>query len=649
MKYPKLFAPGQIGKVQLRNRAVMMPMSSNLVENDGTPGEHMRRYYAERARGGIGLIIVEAAGVDRETSCLAARDLLIDADYTTIAHARMTEAVHRHGAKIFSQLLHSGAIANIKYNKSPILAPSDVPAGPGRPVPQPTLDDIHRIEDKFIQAACRAAKAGYDGVEIHAAHGNLMTEMLSPHYNKRTDAYGGSFENRMRMITEIIGGIRQEVGAGFALSVRMSGDEMSPWLEDMMDLGYGLRVAKYLESLGIDCLNVSNGSAVFPNGNCEPFSYQPGWKKHIAKAYTAALEIPVIATNTIKTPAFAESLLEEGVSDFVGLGRSLFADPAFMRKAREGREGEIRTCIGCMYCRERVIQNNLNVQCSVNPRLGCEADYAAPQQNGKGRPVAVVGAGPAGMEAAKILADRGFAVTIYEKEDRVGGWLHLADKPRFKENIQGLIDTMEQEVRDRGVTVRTGFDAAPEAVEADSHPIAVFLAAGADWIRPEIPGADKPFVCTPEAVLCGKAGLTGSAVVIGCGNTGLECAEMLLDRGVSVTMADMLDEAGKGIYPVIKNDLMGRILPSEPSILLRHKLLEVTDNGVLLEDMETGEQKAIQADTVCLSLGSAPVPGLYERFAAVFDRVIPVGSAEKDGRIHDATKTGFTKGFAFDA
>lgn len=650
MAYPELFKEGRIGSLTIRNRSVMSPMHTGLMNADGTASERFIRYYEERARGGIGLIINEATGVDDVYSAIGARQLRMSQDYQVVPAERLTEAVHKYGAKIFAQLHHAGATSHAKYcdNRQPI-APSNVPAGPGRPEPRPmSVDEIKEVEQKFVDAAIRCKKAGYDGVELHGAHGYLLAEMFSPHYNKRTDEYGGTFENRMRMITEIIQGIRAALGPKFPISVRICGDEMTTWLDDMMDLEYGLKIAKYLEAQGIDCINISNGSAVNPNANCEPYSYKPGWKKHVAAAYKKALSIPVIATNTIKDPDFAESLLEEGVCDFVALGRSQFADPEFMKKAHEGRSNEIRKCIGCMYCRERVIWNDMCVECSVNPRVGCEYIYDAPKENGNGRPVAVIGAGPAGMEAAKILADRGFAVTVYEKNQQVGGWMNLADKPRFKDNIQGLIDTMELELKKRGVTVKLGVQATPELVKQEVDPVGVFVATGADWIIPPIKGVEKSIVCTPEDIVLKKVRPQGTAVVVGSGNTGIECVEMLQDDGVKVTMVDMLNQVGRGIYPIVLDDLMSRVNKHDPTILLRHKLLEITDTGVIVEDVSSGEQKAIQADKVCLSLGSAPIKGLAESFKSAFDKVVVIGSAEKDGRIHDATKQGYMAGYVFE-
>ncbi len=651
MEYTKLFERASIGRMKLKNRAVMAPEHVSLCEPDGYPGARMIRYYEERARGGVGLIFTEASSVEREHSSTGQNSFYISEDKAISPLTRLTEAIHKYDAKCIVQLYHGGATVNPKFieGRQP-WAPGDVPAAPGGVVPHAlTTDEIHEVQKKFVEAAVRCLKAGYDGLELHGAHGYLIAEMWSPHYNNRTDEYGGSFENRMRFIDEIIAMIRKETGPGVVLGVRMCGDEMSGWLEDMLDLEDGLKIGKHLEEQGIDYISISNGSAVNGNANCDPYSYRPGWKKHVAKAFKEIMDIPVIATNTIKSPDFAEELLEEGVCDFVALGRSQFADPEFMLKAKEGRPEDIRQCIGCMYCRERVIWQSMPVECSVNPRLGCEIDYdRVPQKTGGGRPVAVIGGGCGGMEAAKILADRGYKVTLYEKNDEPGGRLHLADKPRFKEIITHLTETMVHEIKQRGVDIRLGVWATPEMVKEDIDPVGVFICTGSDWIIPPVPGADKPIVCTPEELLLGKTGPCKKAVVVGCGNTGIECVETLQNSGAEVTAIDMLDEICKGVYPVITNDLMSRVNEHEPVILLKHALKEITDSGIVCEDMESGEVKEIEADLVCLSVGSRPDAGLIESFEKAFDNVITIGSAVKDGRIHDAIKQAYIKGYAFE-
>ena len=646
MAYEKLFEKGHIGPLTIRNRAVMSPMGTDLADTNGNAYQRLIAYYAERAKGGIGLIINEYTGVDDVDSIPTQHNLRMAQDYNVKAAEELTRTVHQYGAKIFAQLHHGGATSKSAFTGRQNLSPSGIPMAPGGELPREmTLEDIKRVQDKFVAAAVRCKKAGYDGVELHGAHGYLIAQFFSKYYNHRTDAYGGSLENRCRFIDEIIAAIRAKLGR-YPISVRICGDEMTPE-PGFLTLEDGLEIGRHLEAQGIDCINISNGSSWNGNANCEPFSYTPGWKKHVAKAFKAALHIPVIATNTIKDPDFAESLLEEGVCDFVALGRSQFADPNFINKAKAGHPEQIRKCISCMYCRERLLGNAMPVECSMNPRLGREYRYRWQdlQKNGAGRPVVVVGGGPGGMECAILLAKRGFAVTLLEKSGALGGTLNIAKLPPFKANLQGITDVMALEMAEAGVTVKLNTEATPELV-ASMNPVGVFLAVGAPPVVPKsIPGIEKAVLA--EDVILGKAPCKGSVALIGSGLTGLECAEMILEQGHPLTMVEMNPAVGQGIYNVVFNDIYSRIQPHDPVVLTRHKLTAVTDDGVTAEDLSTGETKTIAADTVVLALGTHNQEAMAEQFEAAGLTTVLVGSAETPGRIAGATRDGFEKAWVF--
>ena len=648
MAYEKLFEKGRIGRLTIRNRAVMSPMGTDLADTNGNASPRLIAYYAERAKGGIGLIINEYTGVDDVDSIPTQHNLRMAQDYNVKAAEELTRTVHQYGAKIFAQLHHGGATSKSAFTGRQNLSPSGIPMAPGGEVPREmTLEDIKRVQDKFVAAAVRCKKAGYDGVELHAAHGYLMTQFISKYYNRRTDDYGGSVENRCRFIDEVIAGIRAKLG-NYPISVRMCGDEMTPE-PGFLTMEDGLEIARHLEAQGIDCINISMGSSWNGNANCEPFSYTPGWKKHVAKAYKAALSIPVIATNTIKDPDFAESLLEEGVCDFVALGRSQFADPEFINKAKAGHPEKIRKCIGCMYCRERLLGGAMPVECSLNPRLGTEYRYRWQdlQKNGSGRPVVVVGGGPGGLECAIILAKRGFAVTILEKSDSLGGTLKIAKLPPYKANLQDVTDVLALEAHELGVTVKLNTEATPELV-ASMAPVGVFLAAGAPPVAPKsIPGIEKAVLA--EDVILGNAKCGKSAVLVGTGLTGLECAEMVLDAGSQLTMVEMNPTVGQGIYNVVFNDIMSRINPHSPEVLTSHQLTAVTDSGVEVKDLTTGESKAISADTVILALGTHDQQAMLDAYEQAGLNAVLVGSAEVPGRIAGAIRGGFEKAWVFDA
>ncbi|MDY5612915.1 oxidoreductase [Dysosmobacter sp.] len=648
MAYEKLFEKGRIGPLTIRNRAVMSPMGTDFADTNGNASPRLIAYYAERAKGGIGLIINEYTGVDDVDSIPTQHNLRMAQDYNVKAAEELTRTVHRYGAKIFAQLHHGGATSKSAFTGRQNLSPSGIPMTPAGEVPREmTLEDIRRVQDKFVAAAVRCKKAGYDGVELHAAHGYLMTQFLSAYYNHRTDQYGGSLENRCRFIDEVIAGIREKLG-NYPISVRICGDEMTDH-PGFWNLEGGLAIARHLEAQGIDCINISNGSSWNGNANCEPFSYTPGWKKHVAKAFKEALSIPVIATNTVKDPDFAEQLLEEGVSDFVALGRSQFADPEFMNKAKAGRPETIRKCISCMYCRERLLGGAMPVECSLNPRLGAEYRYRWQdlQKNGAGRPVVVVGGGPGGLECAIILAKRGFAVTLLEKGDTLGGTLNIAKLPPFKANIQGTIDVLALEARENGVDIRLNTEATPDLVKS-MNPVGVFLAVGAPPLVPKsIPGIEKAVLA--EDVILGKALCGPTAILVGTGLTGLECAEMVLEHGHKLTMVEMNPAVGQGIYNVVFNDIMSRITPHAPEVLTSHKLTAVTESGAEVTDLTTGETKSLSADTVILALGTHDQEAMLEAYEQLGLNTVLVGSAEVPGRIAGAIRGGFEKAWVFEA
>ncbi|MFA9422186.1 MAG: NAD(P)/FAD-dependent oxidoreductase [Sedimentibacter sp.] len=649
-KYKKLFEKGHIGRLEIKNRGVMVAAGTDFANHDGTASMRLIKYYEERAKGGVGLIINEYTGVDQVGSVPTNYNLRLSEDFNISSCEQLTEAVHRHGCYIFAQLHHGGSTSNPLFAGRQSVSSSNVPAAPGGPVPRElTLEEIKVIQQKFVDAALRAKKAGYDGVELHGAHSYLIGQFFSPYYNKRTDEYGGSLENRMRFVDEIIDGIRAALGKSYPLSVRISGDEMTPDVPGTLNLEDGLEIGMHLEQKGIDVLNVSNGSALNGNANCDSYAYTPGWKKHVAKAFKEKLSIPIIATNTIKTPEFAEQMLEEGVSDFVGLARSQFADPMFMKKAKEGREDEIKTCIGCMYCRERLLVHRNSVACAVNPLMGREYAFENLKENGQGRTVVVIGAGPGGMEASLVLANRGFDVTLIEKEDCVGGTMNLASKPANKRLINDLVASMKRQMELLGVKVMLNTDATVELVKS-LKPTGVFIASGANPIIPKMKGIDNANVYVAEAVVRGNVKPEGNVAVIGTGLTGLETSEMLGEMGCNLVMVEMLDSVGPGIFSVILKEAMDRINKFSPKVLTSHKLIEITDNGIVLENMKDNSKVTIEVDNVVLSLGVTPNKKFVEEFEDNLDvQISVIGDAGKGGRISDAMLDGYSKAYVFNA
>ena len=659
--YPVLFSPARIGRMTVKNRAVMAPMGTHSADPDGNCNEASVAMYAERARGGAGMIIVGMMTVDEEHGQALTNQFRLRPEFL-VSYARLTEEVHAYGTKIIGQLYHGGAMCDPSITGSVNFAPSDMEIWPGRPARAMTADEIAHLRQQYVEKALLLQKAGFDGAEIHAAHGYLLAEFLSPFHNRRTDGYGGSFENRFRLLREIVCDVRAAVGPRFALLVRYPGDEFARHLSPLhMTEEDGLRIARALEETGaVDALDVSYGNAFNANANCEPYSYETGWKKGPARRIRAAVSLPVIATNTIKGPEAAEALLEEGVSDFVAIGRGMLADPFFMQKAWEGREDEIRRCMGCMHCRSGMA--SVGLQCAVNPRQLREASHSAEKmkKNGAGRRVAVVGGGPGGLECAKTLAERGFAVTLYEKENETGGSMNAADKAPHKEAMGRMIGTMTLQAKRAGVRILTGTEATAERIAGDPEgtPEAVFLAAGARPIVPPIPGVHGDNVHIAEHVLRSGIRLSGRVAVIGGGMTGMETAETLEMQGCEVTLIEMAPAVGAGMAPQLVQDVLGRM--PKTRILTRHRLTAIEDGAVTCETAARGAGDAqgrngedptvrIEADAVVLALGASPDPDLagpyIERFGT--QSVLLIGDAEKPGRIYDTVKDGFLKGWSY--
>lgn len=642
MKYQNLFQKGRIGKLETKNRIVMPAMGVSIASPNGEASDNMIAYYEERAKGGCGLIITEITKIDNEYGVGTPNQLSL----TDLNHVpqleRMVNAVHKYDCKLFVQLHHPGRETKSSLiNGKQIVAPSAVMCKKTQEMPRAlTTEECEAIMKAFVKGAVLAKTAGADGVELHAAHGYLLNQFLSPYTNKRTDKYGGNFTNRMRILAEMITAIKHLCGPDFPISVRISADE---FVEGGLKLEDSIKIARILESYGIDALNVSNG--IYESGITiiEPHSYAQGWKKHFASAIRKNVKIPVIAVNNIKTPEVAEQLMEEGVCDFVGIGRGQLADPEWSNKARRGEDEYIRKCIGCLYCFEE-LGSLRHTKCAVNPRTCRERYYPEFVKNGNGRTVVVIGGGPGGMEAARVLAEREFNVVLFEKEARLGGSLNIADKPAYKEKLSWLIHSMSSDLKRLNVDIRLHTEATVESVKA-LNPDGVFIACGASPIIPNIPGVDK--VIKAEDVLTEQASFGKNVIVVGSGMTGLETSEFMLSKGSNVTLVEMLDAVGNGINPTILYDQTTRLNKYGINIMTSHKLTAVTEEGVILVNMKNLFSKTLKADTVVLALGVSPNKNIVAKFEEHFDDVRIIGDAAKGGKIVDALNDGFCKSFVF--
>ncbi len=683
--YDLMFSPMRIGTMEVKNRVVMNAAEFSLGQVSGEPTERLMDYYEERAKGGVGLIIPGICRINDMGAASTFTQLSMSMDRHIEPMREFARRIHRHGAKLCIQLHHPGrqgyasainslplviplvdrfpALPDLLFKSTPLLlgmeakklcfstqAPSKGPlsAHGATRVHAMSHREVKSVIRDYINAAVRCKKAGVDAVELHGTHGYLIHQFLSPNTNRRTDEYGGSFENRLRFLKEIVEGIKAECGADYPLIVRMTADEMYA-RAGMPGKGYtletGVKIAKALEALGVDAIDVSSACYDTYNYWLEPTSFTPGWRAYLAKEIKAAVKIPVIAANYIRSPEQAERQLEEGVQDFVGSARNFICDPHWAKKAQEGQPETIRRCIGCLHCIDSFISNAMvgkPGECALNMGVGEERAYYAPAQDGKNRPVAVIGAGPAGLTAAVALQRRGFQVTVFEKNDRPGGQVITAAAGHLKDKLYWCIEDLMTEAKALGVTFRFGEEATAETVKAIS-PYAVFLAAGATPVRPgSIPGIDNENVYTAAEILDGKAKPEAKrAAVIGSGLTGLEVAEVLAMNGAKVTVIEMADQIAPKAWFQHVDDSMARLRPLGVTVHTGAALKAVEADRILLEDTKTGDAVHRPCDAVVLAMGVRPNTALLEDLKTVCANVYAVGDAGKGGSIGKANHNAY--------
>ncbi len=687
MSEKMLFTPMKIGNCEIKNRVVMPPMHVGLCRLDGGLTEEFMNYYEERAKGGTGLIITEIVRVNDRTGATSFLQPSISKDCYIPEWAEFAKRIQRHnGAKVFIQLHHPGRQNHgIMINTQPISAATakvwkgfpkllwKVAPTTGKKLDEKQLvmssvapskceesDNAHskvralsnrevkKLVRQFIDGAVRAKKAGIDGVEIHAAHGYLIQQFLSPNTNFRTDEYGGSFENRLRFLKEIIEGIRKECGNDYPLIVRLTVDEFYEKI-GKPGKGYtletGIEYAKAIEKMGVDAIDVSSAAYDTYNYWLEPTSFECGWRAYLAEAVKKEVKVPVIAANLIRSAEQAEKQLQEGIQDFVALGRPHIADAHWVEKVQSGREEEVKRCICCLNCIETMYKGAFNgghLTCAVNPTVGNEKTYYNIKKDGNGKKVVVIGAGVAGLTSAEILAKRGFDVTVLEKEDIPGGQIQLANKPPKKEKIGWVADDLAVNAERAGATIKYNTLATVEMVK-EYNPYAVILATGAVAVKPGfVKGKDKPNVYTTTQILTGEVDLSNQKVaLVGSGMTGLETAELLTEKVAKVSIIEMADKIAPISWHQLKADVIPNLEKHNTKFITSAKLLEVTDTGVSLEHVGSGKVKELVCDSVVLSMGSRSVNDLLEGLKSNFSNVIAIGDAEKVGNIARATSSAY--------
>jgi 2,4-dienoyl-CoA reductase-like NADH-dependent reductase (Old Yellow Enzyme family)/NADPH-dependent 2,4-dienoyl-CoA reductase/sulfur reductase-like enzyme len=693
--YSHLLSAGRIGTLELRNRMFVTAMGANLAEPDGYCGDRVIAFHEAQAKGGVALVMTGVVGVSWPRGNNMPFQVALSDDRFIPGIRAVGEAVHRHGARYAVQLHHGGIIAPGDAAAGRACWVSSIPTARASDLEQGflleelqtsstgkmknatlhvmTKEDIRSVVDDFAAAAERARRAGVDAIEIHGGHGYLLNSFISPHSNKRTDEYGGPLENRIRFPLEIIRAIREAVGRDFPLWIKLDAREHE--LAGGITIEDSCRTAQAMEKAGADAITVTSyhdaSVAVLHSGSHTPDV--PAWNLPDATAIKRSVGIPVIASGRLE-PDVAGKAISEGRMDFLSMGRKILADPELPLRLAEGRPEDIRPCVYCYTCISAIYTGG-SVRCAVNPRTAYELEFSS-SPAAKPRNVVVVGGGPAGMEAARLLVTLGNKVTLIERSDRLGGTLQFASIA-YEPN-ERLLQWLKRQVAAANIDVRLGVEATPDLI-ASLSPDAVIVATGALRDAPPIPGADRPHVLTGDELrslilgtdldqlksktglltrLMSKAGaLTGataspavireatkawmplgkSIVIIGGELVGLELAEFLIHRGRAVVVLDEAPRPGKGL-PVVRrwrvlDDIRkagGLILSSVSQIVIQGGAVTCTD--------QSGAPKEFAADNVILAKGAHGDLTLADALKSAGQKVIAIGDCQGVGYIEGAMR-----------
>lgn len=662
MEIIKLLEPITINGLRIPNRTVM-PSMGLAYTDDYTLTERFKAFYRERAEGGVGLMTVGPIAIDKAGSA-PFMPALFDDRYVEPLRAFIDELHRDTETKVATQLIHLGRAAFSMLTGVPSIAPSPVPSKLSGETPREmTLEDIEAVQDAYVQAARRAKEAGFDFVEVLACTGYLISQFLSPVTNRRTDAYGGPIENRMRFGLEVIARVREVLGKNFPLGVRIAGN-------DFMEGGHtneesAIFAAETVKA-GVDAINVTGGwhETYVPQLNT---SVPSGTFVYLARGIKEKVSVPVFASNRLGDPFVAERALRSGACDMVCWGRPLIADPELPRKVKEGRFDEIVPCIACNQgCFDSIFSASA-VFCIMNPRAGRELELQA-RRTARPKRVMVAGGGPAGMEFALTAAQAGHKVTLYEKEPVLGGQVNLAKASPGKADLGRIIDSMRGRMKSYGVKVELDSALTAEAIERE-RPDVLAVASGAVPAEIKVPGIDKPHVHCAWDVLMERVPDIGKNVVIVGGNaTGCETAHFLTAMGVPdpavftflmyhtaenpESAKKLLHHAGRKITVVeMVNRLAGNVGRSARWPLMKSlrmmgvelrrgaRLLEIRDDSVLVETDEGRE--SIPADTVILAVGSRPVNDLAATVMTEGVKVVTLGDAKEPRKLTEAIREGF--------
>jgi len=639
--------------MELKNRIVMAPMGINYAEPDGSVSEREIAYYAARAKGGVGLIIAENTCVDPLGKGIPLETGLWD-DKHIPGWEKLVKAVHAHGAKLAPQLHHAGNKTNEAMIGAQPLGPSPISYPVSRGFSSMEADtpiakemneeDIERAVEAFGEAARRARDAGCDAVEIHATHGYLFAQFMSPAENKRTDSYGGGIEGRIKFNIDVVKRIKSKVG-NFPIIWRMSADEMLPGGRTIEETQL---IVWLLTDAGIDCIDLSRGSIahsvhwVIPPSGIAPAT----WVTQHTWLVKQAVDIPVIAVGKITDPHMAEFILESGKADLVAFGRGLLADAELPNKAAAGRLDDIRYCIGCQGCTAAEISlwAGLGLTCTMNPELGREMEMLPLVRADRTKKVLVAGGGPGGLEAARVAALRGHDVTLCEKSDRLGGQFWIGALPPGKQEFTRGIKWLSIQAKKAGAKIELVKEVTTALVEELKPDVVIVATGGAPLIPTDIPGIDKPKVITAHDVLTEKVRCGPKVVVLGASRIGCEVADWLGFHRKDVSLVKMRPgtEIAEDVTAFIKPWLIDRLEDWKVKVVVGPKEgvrgKEITDEGVVI--IRDGEEETIAADNVVLALGITPVNQLAEQLKGKVAEIHVIGDAKEPRTAWNAVREG---------
>lgn len=637
-----LLSPGAIGKMKTRNRIVLPPMVRNYATPEGFVTRQLIDHYVSLAKGGVGLVIVEATYIHPAGKGFY-QQLGIYDDKCITGLNELAEAVKEYGSRIAIQLHHAGRQTDTKLTGMPVVAPSPIPcpASGGNPK-ELTATEIGGLVESFAQAAMRAKQASFDAVEIHGAHGYLVSQFFSPNTNRRTDQYGGSVAGRATFALEILKRTRELVGNDFPVTARINADD---FVTNGMKVNECQELARILEEAGIDGLNITSGiyecmldpRITSPFGMTSMYAAR-GQLINYAAQVKSATRVPIIAVGAI-TPEMGEQVLREGKADFIAMARGLLADPELVKKLASRRE-DIRPCIRCNEMCIGRLQSGLSVRCTVNAETSFESYPVSPAP--KRKRVLVVGGGPAGMEAARVSALRGHEVTLYEKSAELGGHLVEATVPSFKEDMRDYKNWLVRQVKKLGVKIQLGKETTSRMVH-DIRPDVVIIAIGSEPSRPDIPGIGKPIVTTVIDILLGKVKPGNRNIVAGGGAIGCEVALYLAQMGEKVIVVEMLPEIAADVPGMARGALLTALADNGVEVMTHSKITEVTDSGVIISKHNQHEL-GVTGDRLILAMGLTSRRGLYDEVKDKVSEIYLIGDSVEPLRVGEATRAGYRVG-----